>query len=497
MAKIELPYNQLLPWIIARGKTPEDCSKRLLAMEEVCKGFFEKYPSMSKEVMELRKHVHSEYTEWYEILCDITEKLKAVSGSTDAFIIDGTQTEEGKSVNFLGQYSYEPLYHADKMLRTFHKHNLHIVSYCQVLQKQMDHHLPSIKKSIEGLNKELNDYKARKADSIRKLNANTSELQRRLKAYEIDIKEYPFKQDFRLCLKVRLIQEIAAKNAKITLQNYRRAVELIRNIYMGLAPVFKSFVSFQRMNQLYDEDDTMKYIRHVAENGLQENSGETSGAEETTAQNYQATVDQDTFITVIKDDDVPIADDTKRVIFSSNLGNAAYKQLLFGELLQLQAFVRVRVDELQNRSDMANYVFSQSGGSVDENVVQPLSTYKKHLELINETIGLLSGTDAMKALSILKNKNGLQSAAQAEIDIWNRCCNEVTEQAVLTERIEATAEAVSVTYRRKYTYEQLKKCVSELELAKTTVKHTKSKLEKTATDVMETPVRIFGEIDNI
>lgn len=470
MAKIELPYNQLLPWIIARGKTPEDCSKRLLAMEEVCKGLFEKYPSMPKEVMELRKHVHSEYTEWYEILCDITEKLKA--------------TEEGESVNFLGQYSYEPLYHADKMLRTFHKHNLHIVSYCQVLQKQMDHHLPSIKKSIEGLNKELNDYKARKADSIRKLNANTSELQRRLKAYEIDIKEYPFKQDLRLCLKVRLIQEIAAKNAKITLQNYRRAVELIRNIYMGLAPVFKSFVSFQRMNQLYDEDDTMKYIRHVAENGLQETSGETSGAEDTTAQNYQATVDQDTFITVIKDDDVPIADDIKRVIFSSNLGNATYKQLLFGELLQLQAFARVRVDELQNRSDMANYVFSQSGGGVDENVVQPLSTYKKHLELINETIALLNGADAMKALSILKNKNGLQSAAQAEIDIWNRCCNEVMEQAVLTERIEATAEA-------------LKKCVNELELAKTTVKQTKSKLEKTATDVMETPVRIFGEIDNI
>lgn len=71
------------------------------------------------------------------------------------------------------------------------------------------------------------------------------------------------------------------------------------------------------------------------------------------------------------------------------------------------------------------------------------------------------------------------------------------EQAVLTERIEATAEAVSVTYRRKHTYEQLKKCVNELELAKTTVKQTKSKLEKTATDVMETPVRIFGEIDNI
>lgn len=471
MALVELPYNQLVQWVIARGKTPEDCNKRLIAVEELCKGFFEKHTSIPQDVKDMQRHVHCEYTEWYEILCDITERLKS--------------TEDGKKVNFIGQYSYEPLYDADKILRAFRKNNLHIVSYSQVLQKQMTFNLPFIKKGIESNNKELSDYKARRAESLRKLNANINELQNRLKVYCMDIKDYPFNEDFEVCLKTRLTQEIAIKNANMTIHNYHRTLKLVEELDNEVVPVFKAFVKYQKMDKNYHPEETMKHIRQAVKHGLEYATNGNEDTEERPSDDANAEPEEEPLIQIVKDDnELLVAEDKRRIIFSTQLGQSSFRQLLLGELLELLSFVKVRIDELQNRSNAANYIFSQSGENVNELIMQPISKYEKYIEVINEVIEILSGTDSMKALSILKNRSDLEKSAQGEISIWKRCCKEVAEQSDLDKRIQVTTET-------------LKRFTSDLESARKTIKDTKAKLEKATAEVMGSPVKIFGEIDNI
>ncbi|GIX62698.1 CDK5 regulatory subunit-associated protein 3 [Babesia caballi] len=457
MAPVELPYNQILNWVMARGKTPEDCSKRLLALEELCKGLFEKHANLPESVKELRKHALGDCTEWYEVICEINDKLK--------------EGEDATRVNFLGQYTYEPLYEADRILRAFRKHNLHIVSYYQQLQKQVSYNVPSIKKSIERLNKELVECKTRKADSIRKLNVGAGELRNRLKPYNVEIDEYPFHEDFKVCLRVKLIQAIVNKNAEVTIENYRRTVELAQGICAEVLPVFASFAKLQGMEGFYGQG-AMENVRHAAEHGMEATAvGGSAKGEASAEAGRDAAASDAAVIEVVKDDDtVPLGEERKQLIFGTALGNSSFRQLLLGEMMELRAFVRVRVDELQNRSDTANYLFSQAGGGIDEFVQQPLSKYEKYLEMISDVVERLSGTAAMRALSILKNRH--------ELD------NEVAEQAVLTKRIETTSDA-------------LQKHAAELEAVRAAVKSTKAKLEKAAAEVVGDTVKIFGEVDDI
>ncbi|GBE60294.1 CDK5 regulatory subunit-associated 3 [Babesia ovata] len=475
--------GQVLNWVMARRKTPDDCHKRLLALEDLCKEFFKKHANLPENVKQLQKHVLSEYTEWYEVLTEITEKLKEV--------------EDAEKVNFLGQYTFEPLYEADKILRTFQKHNLQIVSYCQLLQKHVTYNVPSIKKSIETVNREvllachclpssqLLDFKNRKADSTRKLNSGTTELRNRLKVYGIDLDEFPFNKDFKVHIKVRLIEAIVNKNANATIENYRRTVELAQLICSEILPVFVSFIRLHGMDDLYAAGDTMANIKQAAESGMAvvTSDGSKGDSDEKPEQGEDAS--SDCVIQLVKDNDqIPLDEGKRKQIFDTNLGNPAFRQLVMGEVMELRTFVKVRIDEMQNRSDSANYLFSQAGDKINACVQTPVSKYEAYLKTLDEAVELLSGTEAMKALSLLKNRNELDKFAQVELDIFNRCCNEIEEQASLTKRIETTSDA-------------LQKLAAELETARATVRSTKAKLEKTAGDVMGEPLRIFGEVDEI
>ncbi|ORM39449.1 uncharacterized protein BXIN_2975 [Babesia sp. Xinjiang] len=461
--------GQVLNWVMARGKIPQDCNKRLLSLEDLCKGFFDKYVDLPENVKQLRKHVLADYTEWYEVLSDINEKLK--------------ETEEGKKQNFIGQYAYEPLYEADKILKAFHKHNLHIVSYFQLLQKQIMYNVPSIRKSIDNLKKELVDYKNRKNVCMRKLKTGSGELRSRLQLYNIDIDEYPFDEDFVECLKVKLLHKITAKNAEMTIANYKKTIQLTKLISADVVPIFTSFVKLNDMENLYVEETTMKNIRHAAEHGMDivtsdENEGYVTKTEP------EAAADAPDNNVVKGNDHIPIEKESNQIIFDTNIGNPSFRQLLLGELLELLTFVKVRIDELQNRADTASYIFSRAGGKVNNLVQQPLSSYEKYMEFLNEAIELISGTGGLRSLSVLKNRSELEKCAQAELDIFNRCYTAVTEQTALTKRIETAEEA-------------LEKLNGELEAVRSTIRETKQKLEKVASEVMEESVTLFGEIDEI
>ncbi|CDR94525.1 CDK5 regulatory subunit-associated protein 3 [Babesia bigemina] len=471
MSPVELPYTQVINWVMARRKTPDDCHKRLLALEDMCKEFFNKHSNLPENVKQLRKHVQSEYTEWYEVLTEITEKLKEV--------------EDAEKVNFLGQYTFEPLYEADKILRNFQKHNLQIVSYCQLLQKHVTYNVPSIKKSIETVNRELLDYKNRKADSTRKLNSGTAELRNRLKAYGINIEEFPFNKDFKVHLKVKLVEAIVNKNADATIENYRRTVELTQHIVSEILPVFVSFIRLHGMDGLYAAGDTMANVRQAAESGMTVVTSDESKGDAVEKPEQSEDASSDCVIQLVKDNDqIPLDEGKRRQIFETNLGNPAFRQLAMGEVLELRTFVKVRIDEMQNRSDSANYLFSQAGEKINACVQTPVSKYETYVKTLDEAVELLSGTEAMKALSLLKNRNELEKLAQVELDIFNRCCNEIEQQVSLEKRIETTSDA-------------LQKLAAELEAARETVRSTKAKLEKTAGDVMGEPLRIFGEVDEI
>ncbi|GFE54224.1 syntaxin-2 isoform X2 [Babesia ovis] len=465
--------HQVLNWVMARGKIPQDCNKRLLALEEQCKGFFERHTNLPDNVKQAAKHANADYTEWYEVIREITDKLKA--------------TEDGEKVNFIGQYAYEPLYDADKILKAFHKNNLHIVSYFQLLQQQVAYNVPSIRKSIDMNKKELADYKNRKTICARKLKTAEAELGTRLKFYNIDIEQCPFDTEFTICLKEKLIHEIRAKNVEVTIENYKRTMQLAKNISSELVHVFGAYVKLHDMDNLYSRDTMMKTITQAAEHGMDVVQSDTSlsGAADTTSEPGTDGTNADGIMNVINHNDYIVTDNEwKRVIFETNLGNTSFRQLFLGELLELRTFVKVRIDELQNSPDTANYVFTCAEDNVNSLVQQPLSKYEKYMDILNEAINLMSGTVSMRSLSLLKNESELDKCAQVELDIFNRCCNAVTEQRTLMKRIEAAEET-------------LRKLNGEMEAVRKTIRETKAKLEKTAGDVMGETVTLFGEIDEI
>ncbi|EDO07405.1 uncharacterized protein BBOV_IV010520 [Babesia bovis T2Bo] len=468
MAPVELPYNQILNWVMARGKIPQDCNKRLLSLEQQCKGFFDKHTNLPDNVKQLQKQSNSNYTEWYGIISDVVEKLKA--------------TEEGEKVNFMGQYTYEPLYDANKILKEFHSHNIHLVSYYQLLLQQTTYNAPSIKKSAERVTKELVEYRNRKTTCLRRLKAGAVEISSKLASYNIDIEQYPFDIEFVPILKEKLIEAITRKNTELTIEKYKWTKELCEILCSELLPVFVAFVNMNEMNMLYDATTVMQTVKETAEHGMDvtvSNLNDGNSANDNYGQDGSSNINENN-----PDHNTQTNDSSHINIFNLKLGNASFRQKLLGELLELQTFVKTRIDELRNRSANANYIFSYVSEKVNSLVQQPLSKYEKCMDILNEAIELISGTAALRSISLLRNRSEVEKSANVDLDVFTRCCNNVTEQSSLTRRIESTEEA-------------LQKLNSELEEVRKIVKQTKSKLETIAAQIMGEKVTLFGEIDEI
>ncbi|EKX73750.1 conserved hypothetical protein [Theileria equi strain WA] len=481
MSNVEIAYNHLLNWVVARGELPNDYAIKLLNLEKYCKSYFSGNNSIPSSIESIFVDIENEYTEWYDPISKAFEILK--------------ETDEGKKTNLLGQYTYEPMYNISKILKNFHRHNLHIVSYHQLLHKYATYYAPHLRKSIARVNSEVADCKFKETESARKLKNMTSELENKLKRFDIELSDYPFKEENQSLLYFKLQDKIKSNAIKFIKESYNTSSSLIKSLYPSLIDIVSAFVAFQRTSDVYSVEDSTKYFKFASEHGLEsfalasslnKSIEKLSTESDAATRNHSTTSDG---ITILNEsygnslgNNVGISEEDYNFIFKTFLGSSLCRKLLLSDLYEMKIFLLVRADELKRSYSLPNY-----------NLISDLDDTKKKLSLsecelyiskLTETIQLLTSKEMINMQNIIKSQQKLTDAVQHEMVLWTQCMNELAKQSAFQYKIKSLDTSLSLIKQ-------------ELETVKNNAISIKHKLEKVVSTVSGTNVMIFGEIDNL
>lgn len=480
MMNMEIAYNHLLNWLVARGELPTDYAIKLLNLEEYCKNHFADNKLIPSSIQAVFANVQGEYTEWYDPVSKAFEILK--------------ETDEGKKVNLIGRYTYEPMYNINKILKNFHRHNLHIVSYYQLLHKYATYYAPHLRKSIARVNSEVAECKFKETESARKLKNMTSELENKLKKFDIELSEYPFKEENQSLLYSKLQEKITLNAIKFIMESYNRSSSLIKSLYPSLIHVLNYFVTFQKMSDVYSVEESTKYFKHASEHGLESFALASSLNESITklsAESCSNTLDHvatSDGITLVEENqnniggNVNISEEDYNFIFKTFLGDSLCRKLLLSDLYEMKVFLSVRADELKRCPSLPNY--NLISGLHDAKEKLSLSECELYESKLVEIIQLLTSKEIIKMQSILKSQQKLADAVQHEMVLWTQCVNEISKQTAFQYKIKSLETSLS-------------RIKQELETVQNSAIEIKHKLEKVVSAVSGTNVVIFGEIDNL
>ncbi|XP_954108.1 uncharacterized protein TA02830 [Theileria annulata] len=489
--KVEIAYNHLLNWACARGSLPNDYALKLLNVEEYCKANFLENNTVPDQIKHIFHKTNDEYTEWYDSLNQAFELLK--------------NSDEGKKVNFIGQYTYEPLQKLNKVLKNFKKHNLHIVSYYQLLHKYVTYYVPYLKKNITRTTSELNDIKVKEVESTKKIKSLSTELKVKLNKYGLEVTNYPFKDEFQTVLFFDLQEKIVDESVKYMRETYENAVEILKELHEPLVTLLESFVRFQKMEEKYSVTESTKFLNHASKQGLEpfqnasnlhesiqshNNSISTQTLQIHTAtpilpkySNITHNVNIGDEVIVIEEG-VKLDPEVKSLLFDSFLGNNMCRKFLLSDLYELLIFVSLREDELKRASSMPSYNLLDNSDQPDHTLGISLRDYEQYKEKLNLVIELLSGPKTVNVQNLLKNQQKLSEKVYSEMSLWTQALIELTKQD-------------SYQYQIKSLELNLKTLKSDLENVRKNVLNIKNKLEQETSSISKLQVHIFGEIDQI
>ncbi|UKK00541.2 hypothetical protein MACK_000615 [Theileria orientalis] len=458
MDKVDVAYNHLLNWLCARGKLPNDYATKLLVLEDYCIMnilYESKFPEVVKVIV---SKAAEEYTEWYDPLTEAFEVLK--------------KTPEGRAVNFIGQYTFEPMQKVNKALKQFNKHNLYMVSYHQLLHKYITYYIPFLKKNLVTITNELNDYKLKESDSVKKFKNLSAEFESKMEKYGLSKEDYSYNDQYQNKLYYDL-QEKLVEMSTITLKKtYEKVVDILTKVYDPIIQILETFVKHQRMEQTYSVKQSTKFISHCKNHGLQ--SYKLAHPLHDSLESYTNTAQ------MLSSRDVIVMEDSVKVddeLLESFLGNNICRQLLLSDLHEVLIFFSTWEHELST-SVHGDY-FGQRFDT--EFHVDDCRRYSVEL---TEVVEMLMGNETVKLQNILKNHQKLSEYVLLEMNSWSLALKELKKQESYSLQIKTLGNS-------------LKHYKNELESVKQKIKHLKTTLEERASSLSNVKVHIFGEIDAI
>ncbi|KAK2195760.1 CDK5 regulatory subunit-associated protein 3 [Babesia duncani] len=392
MAGIELPYNQLLNWAIARGKVRiliyficykipfTDVKRSCLE----CFGNNEEFP---ESVKPLCTTTHDESVDLYELVQKVVDMLK--------------QTDKGKQLNLFGQYTFVPLYNLNKLLNNIHRYNLHIVYYCQRLHHNVTYEAPFLRNSIERVGKELADCKSQIADSVRKYNSMYSELKQKLKYYHIELDDFPCKIEYKDSLFSRVEECIISDAVEHITKSWNESFLLIKKLYPDVTMIFNTYVDMHGIQNLYN-NNSFRYFCHASQkalhNGVVINNEkpelielkETNTATDMANDNRDANVEGFTeskeksehCINIMMDNEIAIPKENYDLIFNSFLSKPLYRQLLLADLREIMTFVEVRISQSDEESESLICMFMELDPKYQKVLTTPKSKVFKIIVIV-------------------------------------------------------------------------------------------------------------------
>ncbi|KAF5153422.1 hypothetical protein TpMuguga_01g02050 [Theileria parva strain Muguga] len=464
MDRVEIAYNHLLNWVCARGSLPNDYAIKLLNIEEYCKANF-----LENNIPEDIKHIfhkNDEYTEWYDSLNQAFQTLK--------------NSDEGRRVNFIGQYTYEPLQKLNKVLKNFRKYNLHIVSYYQLLHKYVNYYIPFLKKNITSTTTELNEMKLKELESVKRMKLLTLDFRLKLSNYGLELKDYPFTEEFQSVLFFDLQEKIIQNSIKHMRESYQTVVEILTQLYVPLVRLMELFVQYQEMEGKYSVLESTKFLKHASEHGL-EPFQLASNLHQSIQSSHSDTPDDSEVIVI--EEGVKLDPETGK-LFDSFLGNNMCRKFLLSDLYEVLIFITIREDELKRASSMPSYNLLDSTDLPDKVLGLTLPDYEEYKAKLELVIELLSGSKTMNTQGYLKNQQKLSEKVYSEMTLWTQAVNELTKQG-------------NYQYQIKSLETNLKTLKSDLENTRKNVLNVKHKLELETSNISKLQVHIFGDIDHI
>ncbi|UKJ88134.2 hypothetical protein MACJ_000577 [Theileria orientalis] len=458
MDKVDVAYNHLLNWLCARGKLPNDYATKLLDLEDYCSLNILQDGNFPETVKIVVSKAGEEYTEWYDPLTEAFELLK--------------KTTEGKAVNFIGQYTFEPMQKVDKALKKFNKHNLYMVSYHQLLHKYVTYYIPFVKKNLVTITNELNDYKLKESDSVKKFKNLSSEFESKLEKYGLNKEDYSYNDQCQNKLYYDLQEKLVEMSTVSLKKTYEKVVTILAKVYDPIIEILQSFAKHQRMELTYSICQSTKFMRHCKNHGLQSYklAHELHESLESCTDTAQTISSRDV---IVLEDSLKVDDE----VCESFLGNNICRQLLLSDLHEVLIFFSTWEHEL-SMSAHADY-FGQRFDT--EFHVDDCRRYSVELTKVVE---MLMGNETVKLQNILKNHQKLSEYVLLEMNSWSLALKELKKQESYTLQIKTLGNS-------------LKYYKNELETAKQKIKQLKSKLEERASSLSNVKVHIFGEIDAI
>ncbi|BAM39213.1 conserved hypothetical protein [Theileria orientalis strain Shintoku] len=458
MDKVDVAYNHLLNWLCARGKLPNDYATKLLDLEDYCNLnilYESKLPEMVRVIV---SKASEEYTEWYDPLTEAFELLK--------------NTPEGKAVNFIGQYTFQPMQKVDKALKKFNKHNLYMVSYHQLLHKYVTYYIPFLKKNLVAITNELNDYKLKEFDSVKKFKNLSAEFEIKLEKYGLNKEDYEYSDQCQTKLYYDIQEKVVEMSTAYLKETYEKVVSILNKVYDPIIDILSSFTSHQKMEASYSVKKSTRFIRHCKNHGLRPYrlAHQLHHSLEAYANGAQKHSNGDF---IVMEDGVKVDEE----LSESFLGNNICRQLLLSDLHELLIFFSTWEHQLSTKV-YADY-FGQRFDT--EFHVDDCRRYSAELTRV---VDMLMGNETVKLQNMLKNHQKLSEYVLLEMNSWSLALKELKKQESYSLQIRTLGK--SLQYYK-----------NELDTAKQRIKHLKSKLEEGASLLSNVSVHIFGEIDAI